>query len=169
MTLTSLLPTLRDSLPEPFTRDLWPAHTTVTVRDVLVGAVSMQRLVDLCATPCVMTSDAVIPLSGGMASPLLTTSVVVASVVEASDESGLRTARMDARLSTVEHHGSQLRTLGRISHAPVTDWVILDADGSRVALDALPLPRDLRAGDVLAIPCRGAVTLSDIRPHQERR
>jgi len=164
-----LLPTLRDSLPEPFTRDLWPAHTAVTVRDVLIGAVSMQRLVDLCATPCVMTSDAVTSPSGGMASPLSTTSVVIASVVEAGDEPGLRTVRLDARLSAVEHHGSQLRMLGRISHAPFTSWVVLDADGSRVALDAPSLPRDLRAGDLLAIPCRGAVALSDIRPLQERR
>ncbi|MFD4958002.1 hypothetical protein [Microbacterium sp. NPDC058389] len=64
MTLTSLLPTLRHSIPSPFVRDLWPAGAVPEVDDVTVTGISVLRYTTLCGTPCVMTGTAVIPLSG---------------------------------------------------------------------------------------------------------
>lgn len=84
MTLTSILPTLRRSIPGPFSRDAWPARAEPTCDDVIVGGVSVARYVDLCATPCVMTGPAVIPLSGGMPSPTDTTTVLAIRVAAVS-------------------------------------------------------------------------------------
>lgn len=56
MTLTSILPTLRASLPDPLDPTLWPAVTVATVDDVTVRAVSMQRLAAIAGTPCCRTA-----------------------------------------------------------------------------------------------------------------
>ena len=162
MTLTTLLPTLRESIPSPLRRELWPARAVVGTRDVTIAGVSLLRYVELCATPCVTTGAAVIPVSGGMASATEWTSVVVAAVTGVSED-GIRTLMVDAALHAVPHIGGELRMIGRVSHAPERAWVVLDARGERVALDAPLLPADLRPGDLLALPCRGAIGLGDIR------
>lgn len=164
MTLTSLLPTLRESIASPFRSDLWPARAVAGTRDVTIAGVSLLRYVELCATPCVTTGQAVIPLSGGMASTTDWTSIVVATVTAVTDD-GVRTLTIDAALHATAHTGAELRMIGRVSHAPDRAWVILDAEGERIALDAPLLPADLRPGDLVALPCRGAIGLGDIRPN----
>ncbi|MDR6867442.1 hypothetical protein J2Y69_002045 [Microbacterium resistens] len=168
MTLTSLLPTLRESIPSPFRSGLWPVGAVASTHDVTITGVSLLRFVELCATPCVTTGPAVIPLSGGIPSSTEWTSAVVVSVVAATDD-GVRTLTIDASLAAVPHDGGELRMIGRISHAPDRVWVVRDANGDRVALDAPTLPADLRPGDLLALPCRGAVALGDIRPGSSGR
>ena len=48
MTLTSLLPTLRDSIPAPFEETAWPAGAHASPRDVVISGVSMLRLAEIC-------------------------------------------------------------------------------------------------------------------------
>ena len=89
------------------------------------------------------------------------------TTVEAVSNDGCRIARIDAALSGVNHLGRELRLIGRVSHAVDTGWVIADAQDTRVALDApLLLPADLRPGDRLALPCRGAVALGMARANR---
>ena len=57
MTLTTVLPSLRRSIPDPIERRAWPEHTVAEVRDVTVAGVSLTRLAELEGTPCVMTGD----------------------------------------------------------------------------------------------------------------
>ena len=57
MTLTSIIPSLRASLPDPLDPTLWPAVTVATVDDVTVRVVSMQRLAAVVGTPCVHTAE----------------------------------------------------------------------------------------------------------------
>lgn len=82
MTLTSLLPTLRRSIPSPFARELWPAGAVPAVDDVTITGISVLRYVELCGTPCVITGAAVVPHSGGIASTSDTVAVLTTRVVE---------------------------------------------------------------------------------------
>ena len=169
MTLTSFLPTLRESLPAPLDRDRWPAGARPTVRDVFLRGVSLVGYADLCGTPCVMTGDAIIPLSGGVLSTKVAASAVVTSVTAVEFDGGIRAVQVDADLSGVEHVGSELRLLARVSHAHDAAWVIFDRHRARIAIDAPALPVDLVPGDLLALPCRGAISLSSLRPREDGR
>ncbi|KQR92138.1 MAG: hypothetical protein J0I33_03835 [Microbacterium ginsengisoli] len=152
MTLTSLLPTLRDSLPAPLAGDAWPARTHATTRDVVIAGVSVLRYAELCGTPCVTTAPAIVPLSGGVPSATASTSVLVAAVTGCDD--GM--LRLDARLDELAPCWAEARLLGRISHAAERRW--------RLGACTVVLPADLGVGDVVALPCPGAVGLGDIRP-----
>lgn len=193
MTLTALFPTLRESIPVPLCRDLWPAHTNAGVLDLTVDAVSVLRFVALCGTPAAMTAPAVVPLAGGIASRDSLASIVVASVASVIVEGrtgGLRRFVLDAVLtpairqreqpaefghccpSTAAVHEdespawqpipSELRLLGRVSHAHEEQWEAMDARGTRLT-GVPPLPVDLVEGDLLALPCRGPVPVGELR------
>lgn len=165
MTLTTILPSLRRSIPDPFVVDRWPEHTTPTTTDVVVAGISLLRLVELCGTPCVHTAAAVIPGTGGRPSPVDQTTVVVMSVVSVGDDGHSR-LRVDACLADLDPIWSELRLIGRASTVHSASFT-LDA-GSRPgeAADDRPvlLPRDLRPGDLLAVPCRGTAALRQLRP-----
>lgn len=62
MTLTTLMPSIRRSIPDPLDSLRWPDHTTATTTDVVVSGVSRCGLVELCGTPCVHTASAAVPL-----------------------------------------------------------------------------------------------------------
>jgi hypothetical protein len=57
MTLTAILPSLRRSIPDPLQPRRWPEHTVPTVSDVVIGGVSLRRLVDITGTPALLTGD----------------------------------------------------------------------------------------------------------------
>lgn len=57
MTLTAILPTLRRSIPDPLQPGHWPEHTVPTVSDVVIGGVSLRRLVEISGTPALLTGD----------------------------------------------------------------------------------------------------------------
>ncbi|WP_125107151.1 hypothetical protein [Gulosibacter massiliensis] len=61
MTLTEILPTLRRSIPDPLEPQHWPEHTIPTTSDVVVGGVSLMRLVEITDTPAVLTGDLCTP------------------------------------------------------------------------------------------------------------
>ncbi|MFG6402395.1 hypothetical protein [Microbacterium sp. P04] len=163
MTLTSLFPTFRDSIPSPFDRDAWPAGSIPTLDDVVVSGVSLKRIVELCATPCVYTGAAIVPLSGGVASPTESTTVVIARVIEADATH----VRLDA---TFEGHAPlwrEARLLGRVSHAYEDPFALYGAD-ALTACGVVRIPNDPRVGDLIAVPCAGCFSVGDVRPHEGR-
>ena len=153
MTLTSLLPSLRKSIPDPFVIDRWPEWTHLTTIDVVVSGVSLLRLVELCDTPCVHIAAAVVPGTHGRPSDIEQSSVVVARVVEIAADGVLV---LDADITRVQAHASEARLIGRASTQHSVPFS-LSAEQSAV------LPADLRVGDLIAIPCRGAVCRRQLR------
>jgi hypothetical protein len=153
VTLTSLLPSLRKSIPDPFLVDRWPEWTHPTTTDVIVSGVSLLRLVELCDTPCVHIAAAVVPGTHGRPSDLEQASVIVARVVEMPRPDALV---LDADITRVVAHASEARLIGRASTQHSAPFSL--PDGSRVTL-----PVDLRVGDLIAVPCQGAVCRRQLR------
>ncbi len=164
MTLTALLPTLRRSLPDPLDPRHWPEHTTSTVDDVVIGGVSLVRLCDLEGTPCVLTGDlshvrAREARARGIGTDV---TVVVCRItrVESTDAGAI--AIVDGALDTVAAHGPECRLIGRVSTAKPVAFGLHGGAGSHGQI-SVSLPADLRPGDLIALPCRGAVALHDVR------
>ncbi|GAA2226968.1 hypothetical protein N1031_03390 [Herbiconiux moechotypicola] len=152
MTLTTILPSLRTTLPDPIALDRWPEQTHPTVDDVVVGGVSLRRLVDICETPCVHVAAAVVPGSGGRPSDREQASVVVTKVLEVTGDGMLV---LDAELSEVAAHFDEARLIGRASTRRATAFAVGNG--------AMVLPADVRAGDLVSVPCRGAVCCRHLR------
>ncbi|MET0297659.1 MAG: hypothetical protein ABW024_09675 [Microbacterium sp.] len=163
MTLTSILPTLRHSIPSPFTRDLWPARAVPTLDDVIVAGVSILRFVELCGTPCVTTGAAVLPISGGMASATDSATILTMSVVAVDERTPTPVMVLDGVLGTVVPVWSEARLLGRISSARERRFTIRDADGRDLTGVTVILPGDLRAEDLVTVPCPGAHSVGEVR------
>jgi hypothetical protein len=153
VTLTSLLPSLRSSIPDPFVIDRWPEWTHPTTTDVIVSGVSLVRLVELCDTPCVHIAAAVVPGTHGRPSDLEQSSVIVARVVEAPRAGALV---LDADISQIQAHTAEARLIGRASTRHSVPFTL--SDGT-----TLTLPADAAVGDLVAIPCRGAVCRRQVR------
>lgn len=166
MTLTSILPTLRRGIPSPHSRDVWPARTVVTCDDIVVGGISVNRFVELCGLPAVMTAPAVIPVSGGMSSSTATTTVLLLRVMAAGGVDGGTALAVDADLvAAVYAVWSEARLLARVSSAHDHRFAVCGADGERLPGVAVVLPADTGCGDVIAVPCPGALSVGDVRPH----
>ncbi|GAA3209887.1 hypothetical protein ACFP63_19815 [Oerskovia jenensis] len=157
MTLTSILPTLRASIPDPLSKDSWPAATRATVTDVLVAGVSLAHLATLCGTPCVHVAQAsgAGPVGGRMGT------AVVAAVtdVRVLGPSGLELV-LDAEIDPLQARWAQARLIGRASSVRPVRAVVPGSRGP----GSLTVPADLHVGDLLAIPCRGQIALRDVRP-----
>lgn len=158
MTLTSLLPTLRDSIPSPFDKRVWPAGAVPRTDDVTISAMSLVRYAEICGTPCVCSGPAVIRDSGGRASATDSVTVVVATVA-AADRT---TVRVDARLHDVDAVWSEARLIGRVSHAYDQQFALYD-ESSDDAVATVTLPGDPRVGDRIAIPVPGHHCVGEIR------
>lgn len=164
MTLTHILPSLRGSVPDPIGRDLWPEFTITTLSDVTVAGVSLSRLAEWCGTPCVHTAAAVVPGTGGMPSSDELASVVVSRVLEvATAADGSLDVWIDARLPGSALVG-ELRMIGRTSTACHRRARIHDA-GMSAPIPALEeVVSDVRVGDLVVVPCRGAAPLREVDP-----
>ena len=168
VTLTHIIPSLRGSLSNPLLRDSWPEFTTASVDDVTVAGVSLTRLASWCGTPCVHSAAAVVPGTGGMPSPTESASVVVTRVVEVSRSAdGDLDVWIDARLGAVPAVVTELRLIGRVSTACDAPARIHQA-GPAAPVAVEELASDLRAGDLLAVPCRGTVVLREVDPRRRR-
>lgn len=160
MTLTTILPSLRRSIPDPFVADRWPEHTSVTTTDVVVAGVPMRSLVELCGTPCVHTAAAVVPGSGGCPSPDQQATVIVVTVESVSAASDGLLLSVDASMAQPALVWSELRLIGRASTAHSVPFTL---DDGTLPVHQVSLPRDLRIGDLLAVPCAGCASLRDLR------
>ncbi|MCL1868920.1 MAG: hypothetical protein FWF90_00690 [Promicromonosporaceae bacterium] len=155
MTLTTLLPTLRASIPDPIAADHWPAGTHATLTDIVVDGVSLHDLALLCTTPCVHLAEA----SRG---PI---SVVVTTVLEAfTAADGTPTLVLDADLAGAGTAWRELRLLGRASRARCVPTAVCVRDAHLRAAGEAWLPGDVAVGDQLGVPCRGALTRHDVEP-----
>lgn len=163
MTLTSLLPTMRHSIPSPFTRDAWPARTVPTLDDVVMAGVSILRFVDLCGTPCATTGSAILPLSGGIASTTESTTVVTTAVVAVDHAGTTPVLLFDAVLTGVAPCWAEARLIGRISSRHDRRYGVRDAAGDDLCGVAIVLPEDLAAGDLVTVPVPGAHTVGELR------
>ncbi|GAB3126995.1 hypothetical protein [Glaciibacter psychrotolerans] len=163
MTLTHILPTLRRSIPDPIDLDLWPELTRASTTDITVSGISLMHVVDLCGTPCVHTAAAVIPGTRGRPSATERATAVVVGVksVERTTDGTLR-IRIDATLGAGVVL-SEARLIGRASTARVAPARLMEGAAGDVALPH-GVPSDLVAGDLVALPFRGAVTLGAVRP-----
>ena len=145
------------------TADLWPAFTTHTATDVVIAALSINRLVEWCGTPCVHTADAAIPQTGGRPSDSELGSVVVARVLSVEWRSDLRLhVVIDADLSGCAATLDEARILGRETAVPVSS-VTLEAAARSAAGYATLLPGDIRPGDLVVVPCTGVTLLHDVK------
>ncbi|QWT24451.1 hypothetical protein KPL76_03360 [Subtercola sp. PAMC28395] len=178
MTLTHMMPSLRRSIPDPISTDLWPEHTTATTTDVSVAGVSMLRLAEICQTPCIHTAAAVIPGTHGRPSVTDRASAIVTAVTAISlSPTGTLWVRVDARLDDVRPILSEARLIGRASVAHgISAALVLrelaDEEPGVVEILASGLPADLVPGDLLVVPCRGDLALRNVRPrasYLERR
>jgi hypothetical protein len=171
MTLTRLLPSLRRTLPDPISHDLWPEATIATTTDVVVSGISLLRLVEVCGTPCIHSGAAVVPGTNGRPSDTAKTAVLVVRVTEVVHHaSGKTVIETDARLDNLRLVWSETRLINRVSTAhggvvlialrPVDPELAFTTDVSSV-----DLPLDLTVGDLLAIPSRPITTTWALRPH----
>jgi hypothetical protein len=165
MTLTHVLPSLRRTVPDPLTRDLWPEFVTTSTTDVTIAGVSLLRLVDWCGTPCVHTAAAVVPGTGGRPSETELASVVVSRVL-AVDRNGNDSLDVwiDAEVGSCGAILSEARLIGRASTAHDSDARLRSTTGEFAIQGAIEIGDDVRAGDLLAIPCRGATRLHEVSP-----
>lgn len=166
MTLTQIIPTLRRSIPDPLHARSWPEHTSATVDDVVIAGVSLVRLAALCETPCVHTAEAFVP--GARMRPALRhdVAVIVVAITDVIDTPTGRVALIDGELSGARALWHESRLIGRVSTAPAADWSMLNASATAMTEPGATaaLPADVRRGDLVAIPCAGAVALHDVRP-----
>ncbi len=167
MTLTAILPTLRRSLPDPMNPNAWPEHTRSTTTDVVISGVSMLRLVELCETPCVHTGDAVAPPTH-RARNRGASAVIVGVLAVIGNCDAERVVLIDGSLETVTALWEEARLIGRASVARTSSAVVLCGDSPHSAGSGRPLelPSDLREGDLIVVPCRGMVSVHDVRPRR---
>ncbi|WP_382304778.1 hypothetical protein [Herbiconiux sp. UC225_62] len=169
MTLTTIIPSLRRSIPDPLSADRWPEHTVATTTDVLVAGISLLRLVELCGTPCVHTAAAVVPGTHGRPSPTAQACVVVVRILDvermpADPTASTRPLRVivDGDLGHAHPVPSEARLVGRVSTARRVVAECVSSDEQTVVV---PVPEDIHVGDLLAVPCVDTVPLRALREH----
>ena len=139
MTLTTVLPSLRRSIPDPLDRRTWPEGTRATTTDVVVAGLSLLHLVELNGTPCSVSGWSTEP------SPRRVRITVYVFRVTAVDDGCLA---VTAPAAIGELLWCEARLIGRAS--TVHDRPASVRFGSGTAL--LDLPGDVGAGDLVAVP-----------------
>lgn len=163
MTLTSILPSLRASLPGPLDPTVWPAGTEATVDDVRVRGVSMQRLATVAGTPCVHTADQAPPRYRPRAWHPGDVCVTVATVTRVRRPWGVVFVELDAVVPDCAVL-SETRLIGRRSVAPVAEVTLTTNTTGTAGHEAL-LPGDIGAGDLVCFPCVRPLAHRDVVAH----
>lgn len=136
MTLTAVLPSFRQSLPDPLQHDAWPPDTIATLDDLLVGGVSILADVRRIGVPLVH-GDGVRAIAVGR----------VLARIEGFDD------RVDLAVGVPDdlaYVWSEARVIGRISPSPAGG--VRMSTPSRWQSAITVLPHDTAVGDLLAIP-----------------
>lgn len=172
MTLTAILPTLRRSIPDPLQPRRWPEHTVPTVSDVVIGGVSLRRLVEISGTPALLTGDLPHPKPAqaraqGIGNDV--TVLVFQVTLRVDTDSDKRVALTDCGFDRVTPYWDECRLIGRTSTAKNTTIELIPGETGSAPwpYPIVTLPADIHQGDLLAVPCAGAVTLSDVRPRPQ--
>ena len=168
MTLTEILPTMRLSIPSPLAVDSWPVHTQATVSDVAIAGVSLIRLAEVSGTPAVLTGDLPRPgrprersLGGGTDVTVLLFRITL----RVDTQEDKRIALTDCTFDGITAVWDEARLIGRASCRRSTRIELIPGDVGDASWPhpVAMLPNDLREGDLVAVPCVGAVALHDVR------
>lgn len=164
MTLTEILPTLRQSIPAPLDRWRWPVHARSTTTDVVVGGISLMRLFEISGSPAVLTGDLPLPTAGTDVTVLL-----FRITLRVDTQEDKRIALTDCSFEGIDAVWEECRLIGRASAARTTTIELIPGEegGAAWPHPIATLPSDLREGDVVIVPCAGAVTLRSVRPRTE--
>ncbi|SKC81737.1 hypothetical protein [Krasilnikoviella flava] len=144
--------------------EAWPEGAELTPDDVLVDRTSLARLAEHYATPRVYVPvgadvTRVDRFWGDAPVRCVVLARVEDSVPRLAEEA--RQAWLDADLDRCTALVERARLVGRASQEPPRRFTVHPAPGR--GGPAAWLPRDLRRGDVLAIPCTGLVQPSDVQ------
>ncbi|MFD6133922.1 hypothetical protein [Isoptericola sp. NPDC060257] len=161
MSLTTLFTTL--VRPRRPALEGWPEGTELTGDDVLVDRTSLARLAEHHPTPRVY-----VPVGADVTrvdrfwGDAAVRTVVLARVEDAVPRLGddVRQAWLDADLGGCAVLLDRARLVGRASAEPRRPFTVHPAPGRGGPV--VLLPRDLRRGDVLAVPCAGLVDAADL-------
>ncbi len=93
-----------------------------------------------------------------MASATLSTTVVIATVTDATPD----TLRLDACVAGLEAVWREARLIGRVSRAYDEPFAVVDAHGEEPC-GTVVLPGDVCVGDRIAFPCPGCHTVGEVR------
>ncbi|MGO2422267.1 hypothetical protein [Microbacterium lacticum] len=169
MTLTEILPTLRRSIPDPLEPRHWPEHTIPTTSDVVVGGVSLMRLVEITDTPAVLTGDLPHPKPAQARAQGIGNDVTVLLfrvTLRIDTEKHKQVALTDCAFDRVTPRWSECRLIGRTSTTKSITIELIPGESGAAPwpYPIVTLPGDLHQGDLLAVPCVGAVALHEVRP-----
>lgn len=172
MTLTEILPSLRRSIPDPLAPQHWPEHTVPTVSDVFVGGVALTRLVEITGTPALLTGDLPHPKPTQARAQGIGTNVTVLIfqvTLRVDTDANKRVALTDCGFDHVSPRWDECRLIGRASTAKNASVELIPGESGAASwpYPIVALPSDLHQGDLLAVPCAGAVTLRDVRPRPQ--
>ncbi|WP_375384822.1 hypothetical protein [uncultured Microbacterium sp.] len=168
MTVLHTIASSRLSDPHLLESSFWPAGTQHTLDDILFHGVSLAAAARGGRTPLVRIGEAG-TAHREEASRQEFVSVVVARV-EFIDHLGVLQKPdiwIDAALSLCQPIVSAARIIGRTT-TERRKKVRMLAESEPGTHTDLKLPADIRAGDLLAIPCVGTVPRSQIAPHHTR-
>ena len=173
MTLTEILPTLRRSIPDPLEPRHWPEHTIPTTSDVVVGGVSLMRLVEITDTPAVLTGDLPHPKPAQARAQGIGNDVTVLLfrvTLRIDTEKHKQVALTDCAFDRVTPRWSECRLIGRTSTTKSITIELIPGESGAAPwpYPIVTLPGDLHQGDLLAVPCVGAVALHEVRPVKSR-
>ncbi|MES2170012.1 MAG: hypothetical protein V4479_04735 [Actinomycetota bacterium] len=155
MTLTTILPSLRRSIPDPLDPDQWPEGTVATTTDLIVAGLSLTHVAEVSGTPCSVSGCSVAPGTHGRPSTTHHTSVTLVTVTSCDvGPAGELSIGVDGGPDCATQIWPAARLVGRASVCHVRPVAFgLPAGPGRVGLTVL-LPGDIRVGDLLAIPSR---------------
>ncbi|MFW0788344.1 hypothetical protein [Gordonia sp. CPCC 205333] len=150
MTLTTILPTLRASIPDPIDLKRWPAGTRATVSDIVIDGQSASSVAGQRGTPCVFDAGEVFPWAGDHdARGVVIVRVLAVGCVDESMPSYARSELiLDAEPGRVAADWHEVRMIHRVSTAKVGVFSL--AGREPVVVD---LPVDIGVGDLLIAPC----------------
>ncbi|WP_341975947.1 hypothetical protein LTA6_000551 [Microbacterium sp. LTA6] len=173
MTLTEILPTLRRSIPVPIAAHCWPVHTEPTTTDVVVGGISLMRLLEISDSPAILTGDLPRPRSQGtrdVGSGTDVSVLVFRITLRVDTQESKRIALTDCTFDAIDARWEECRLIGRASTSRNVEIELIPGEdgGSSWPHPTVSVPEDLREGDILTVPCAGAITLHDVRPKTAR-
>jgi hypothetical protein len=144
----------------------WPEATQLLGDDIVVGGTSLRGRVEAAGTPVVVEPASSTLRSAGAAScpPVLVTQVLAVD----RHFSGRMVVQLDCRLDRLPFIWSEARLLSRSSGARTITWLVVRRPSriDMVLADdvvAIPLPADLRLGDLLALPGRTLTSATALR------
>lgn len=168
MTLTTLLPSLRRSIPDPLDGEKWPERTYATTTDVIVAGLSLLHVVELSGTPCSVAGCSVVPGTHGRLSETHHTVVTVFRVIRtARSSTGEFSIRLDAGEAGENLLWGEARLIGRASTSHDRAAFVCLGSGASSKVSRVLLPGDVDEGDLVAVPAGPVVVTSAHREPTE--